>query len=224
MAATTYRAPVPKLRSGGQGRKDIKVITPEQVDQLCAAAVKLAEPIGTDLSTPIRFSAYTGIRLGEMLALEDVHGELPGRLDIVNQLTKSGRKKKLPKGEHERTIIVPPEAGDVKMKLVEYSRPERYEPVLQGSIHASGPMCELSRSSHWRAWDRIRMECGIPIDWHELRHFAATWWLAKGASSEDVAIQLGHRDGGELVRYLYGHIEEHALDRLEALASMTRSD
>lgn len=217
MAATTYRAPVPKLKSGGQGRKDIKVISAEQVDQLCAAAVKLAEPIGTDLSTPIRFSAYTGIRLGEMLALEDVHGSLPGRLDIAYQLTKSGKRKKLPKGEHERTIIVPPEAGD------RYGS-NTFTLELTGGIHVDGAMCELSRSSHWRAWDRIRMECGIPLDWHELRHFSATWWLAKGAAPEDVAIQLGHRDGGQLVRELYGHIEEDALARLEALATMTRED
>jgi hypothetical protein len=33
--------------------------------------------------------------------------------------------------------------------------------------------------------------------------------------SEDVAIALGHQDGGNLVRRLYGHRDEHrALDRV----------
>ncbi len=35
--------------------------------------------------------------------------------------------------------------------------------------------------------------------------------------SEDVAIALGHTDGGELVRKLYGHRDrERALDRVAA--------
>jgi hypothetical protein len=34
-------------------------------------------------------------------------------------------------------------------------------------------------------------------------------------SSEDVAIALGHTDGGDLVRRLYGHRDQHdALDRV----------
>jgi hypothetical protein len=37
--------------------------------------------------------------------------------------------------------------------------------------------------------------------------------------SEDVAIALGHTDGGELVRKLYGHRDrEWALDRVTAYA------
>ena len=36
-------------------------------------------------------------------------------------------------------------------------------------------------------------------------------------ASEDVAIALGHEDGGELVRRLYGHRDrEQALDRVVA--------
>jgi integrase len=56
--------------------------------------------------------------------------------------------------------------------------------------------------------------------WHDLRHFHATWLLDRGASVLDVAIQLGHRDGGELVRRRYGHpSSDLALGRLAAVAS-----
>jgi hypothetical protein len=42
--------------------------------------------------------------------------------------------------------------------------------------------------------------------------------------SEDVAIALGHTDGGELVRHLYGHREdERALDRVTAAYGRTAS-
>jgi hypothetical protein len=42
--------------------------------------------------------------------------------------------------------------------------------------------------------------------------------------SEDVAIALGHSDGGELVRKLYGHRDqERALDRVTAAYRRTVS-
>jgi hypothetical protein len=42
--------------------------------------------------------------------------------------------------------------------------------------------------------------------------------------SEDVAIALGHTDGGELVRRLYGHRDhERALDRVTAAYGRTAS-
>ncbi len=42
--------------------------------------------------------------------------------------------------------------------------------------------------------------------------------------SEDVAIALGHTDGGELVRRLYGHRDhERALDRVTAAYVRTAS-
>jgi hypothetical protein len=44
------------------------------------------------------------------------------------------------------------------------------------------------------------------------------------APSEDVAIALGHTDGGELVRKLYGHRDqERALDRVTAAYGRTAS-
>jgi integrase len=189
----TYRAPQRKI--GTQGRKDIKVISAEQVAALADAAVPALE-------AAIYFAAYTGVRLGELLAI-DFDGpvtadELPARLDVAEQETPRQGKRKKPKGEHERTIVVPPQAVP--------------EPVW-------GRLLALSRTSHWRAWDAARSAVGLDLDWHELRHFAATWWLSRGAEPWDVAIQLGHRDGGELVRTLYGHPEEQALDRLQGVVA-----
>jgi integrase len=191
--SVTYRAPRKKI--GTQGRKDIKVITVAQVLDLYEAAA-------AELRAAIAFAAFTGIRLGELLAIE-FDGplsaeELPARLDVTEQETPRQGKRKKPKGEHERTIIVPPQAVP--------------EPVW-------GRLLGLSRTTHWRQWDAARRAVGLELDWHELRHFAATWWLSQGAEPWDVAIQLGHRDGGELVRELYGHPEEQALERLQELVA-----
>ena len=40
---------------------------------------------------------------------------------------------------------------------------------------------------------------------YELRHFCATHLLELGVSHADVAVQLGHTDGGALVMSTYGH-------------------
>jgi integrase len=48
------------------------------------------------------------------------------------------------------------------------------------------------------------------MDFYELRHFCATHLLELGLSLADVAIQLGHTDGGALVMSTYGHPSEDA--------------
>jgi len=45
---------------------------------------------------------------------------------------------------------------------------------------------------------------------YELRHFCTTQLLELGASHADVAIQLGHTDGGALVMSTYGHPSDEA--------------
>lgn len=181
------------------GRKDIEVISEQKVAELVLAA-----PV--NLKAGIRFSAFTGVRLGEALWLQDVFGATPGRFNIDWQLSKAGGRK-LPKGGHRRTIIVPPEA-------------------LPAPV--DGKLIPLSRTAHHEAWDATRARVGLPkLHWHDLRHFAATWWLGRFAENGRpgvdpyamTAIQLGHRDGGELCRRLYGHYREIALDELARLVA-----
>jgi integrase len=56
---------------------------------------------------------------------------------------------------------------------------------------------------------------GRDIDLYDLRHAAATLYLERGLTPADVAVQLGHTDGGRLVQTLSGHpSEDRARDRL----------
>ena len=48
------------------------------------------------------------------------------------------------------------------------------------------------------------------MDFYELRHFCATHLLELGVAHADVAVQLGHTDGGALVMSTYGHPSEDA--------------
>ena len=57
----------------------------------------------------------------------------------------------------------------------------------------------------------MRARFGRPgMDFYELRHFCATHLLELGVSHADVAVQLGHTDGGALVMSTYGHPSEDA--------------
>jgi integrase len=54
------------------------------------------------------------------------------------------------------------------------------------------------------------------MDFYELRHFCATHLLELGVSHADVAVQLGHTDGGARVMSTYGHpSEDLARERLK---------
>jgi integrase len=48
------------------------------------------------------------------------------------------------------------------------------------------------------------------MHFYELPHFCATHLLELGVSHADVAVQLGHTDGGALVMSTYGHPSEVA--------------
>src|SRR6185437_14524971 len=71
-----------------------------------------------------------------------------------------------------------------------------------------------SRAYHWKA---VRAASGWQGSLYlATRHFAG-WYMVNVLEmpSEDVAIALGHQDGGNLVRRLYGHRDRHrALDRI----------
>jgi integrase len=169
--------------------------TVADVDRLAALA---PEPLGR----MILVAAYSGLRVSELAALEarDVTPGWPARLHV-----------RCGKGGHERTSLLfgPGMAGIGS--LPDVGR------VFRRPVSRVG----WDRKSVNRLWVRIREEAGVPdCRFHDLRHFHATWLLDRGASDLDVAVQLGHRDGGELVRRRYGHpSSDLALGRLAEVAS-----
>lgn len=59
---------------------------------------------------------------------------------------------------------------------------------------------QLWATSFKWAWTPVRAAFGRPtMALHELRHFCATYLLELGLAPADVAVQLGHPDGGALV-------------------------
>lgn len=197
-----------------KGRADIRIPTKAEVAQLLWGSTP-------DFAAAIQVAADTGVRLGELLALTWRDWSYLGTdLRVDKQLTKGGTVRR-PKNGHGRTVVV---ADGAILELTSLRERRAQEAQDAGRVtDQDGRIFDWSRRTHYAWWAEAQEAAGLDFDFHCLRHYAATAFLEGGASEWDVAIQLGHRDGGKLVRLLYGHPDEGLVrDRLRAAVSKER--
>jgi integrase len=149
----------------------------------------------------ILFAGYVGLRPGELYALErrDVgHDEV-----MIRQSVDGTGQVKVPKNGRTRNVILPPPAREALVSV-----PARVD-VPWLFVTPRGH--RFSKGSHLHYWRVVRTAFGRPtMNFYELRHFCATHLLELGVAHADVAVQLGHTDGGALVMSTYGHPSEDA--------------
>ncbi len=183
-----------------RGRKDLIALTLDELDELAGCALRVHGDFGPVFRAMVLFASYVGLRPGEMLALErsDVGSE---EVAIRRNLDGTGTVK-LPKNGQERIVVLPPPAREALADV-----PVRLDlPWLFVTPRGR----RFSKSSLYYYWNPVRAAFGRPgMDFYELRHFCATHLLELG-SPADVAVQLGHSDGGALVMSTYGHPSEDA--------------
>ena len=193
--------------SRGPGRRHQQPPSEELVWTMIGHARELTSP---SFAAWLQVAAFTGIRPTELDALrwESVDFER-SRIHVLEQYNGRVGKFTLPKNGKTREA---PLTAPAREALVSLPRESEFCFVnLRGNHFTSS-----ARSYHWKA---VRGAAG----WTEslylaTRHFAG-WYMVNvlEMSSEDVAIALGHEDGGELVRRLYGHRDkDRALDRVVA--------
>jgi integrase len=199
-----------------RGRKDLIALTVYELDELAEHALRVHGEFGPVFRAMVVFAAYVGLRPGEMFALErsDV-----GRDEVAIRRNLDGTGTlKLPKNGKERIVVLPPPARDALADV-----PSRLD-VPWLFVTKRGR--RFSKSSLYYYWNPVRAAFARPgMDFYELRHFCATHLLELGVSHADVAVQLGHTDGGALVMSTYGHPSETvARERLKrAFAPSVRS-
>jgi integrase len=145
-------------------------------------------------------AAFSGLRLFEVAALRREDFDSAGSLHV-----------RCGKGGYERWSLL-------------------YEPglaAIEDVLPRAGLVWRTSHGNRWdrryvsRMWRGMRSEVGLPAAavFHSLRHFHACWLLDRGAAVQDVAVQLGHHDRGELVQRRYGRMmsEDAARKRLGGL-------
>lgn len=180
-----------------KGRKNIDPPSMELVHNLAAKARELRGP---NFEAFLLTMAYTGMRPGECYALQWPQIRFAdSEIDVIATLSTKGRLE-LPKNGLTRRVVLPPPAAEKLAAL----------PEQEGFVFFTHTGKRLTHGTISYQWDAVRNACGQPgLDLYMLRHAAAAYLLnVRGIPSEQVAAQLGHTDGGSLVRGLYGHPSE----------------
>jgi len=199
------------------GRRDIDVLTPDEVDLLCTIPLlRWPNEFGRTLSVLLRWQAETCMRPGETCALTWQTIDFERNQIIVRRSRNSRGVDTDPKVQQTR-IVLPPRAKAALLKMPRLHEKwvftnQRGNRLLTQTLHGYWDdirplFTERLPDGHWL---RERVESGGNYDLYELRHFGATWLLEErpfglGLKPSDVAIQMGHLDGGVRVMTLYGH-------------------
>lgn len=184
----------------------------QDVLDLAEAAYKVHKRGTADMvSNAILVAAYTGIRPGELFALE-VNDVRVNELVISKAVQSRTNTIGPPKNGRTRIISLPRAA-----RLAIESTPRNHNDL----VFASPTGRRLYQSAWHQLWNPVRVAAGREdMHFYELRHWCATHLLEMGLSPSDVAVQLGHTDGGVLVQTIYGHpsevgARERILERLD---------
>ena len=200
--------------SRGPGRRYEQPPSEDEVWKIIRCAHELASP---SFAAWLQVAAFTGLRPGELDALRRVNVDLDrSRIRVVEQFNATTHTFTTPKNGQAREAPLTDPAREALLSLPIESE-FCFAPIRGRHWSAS------ARAYHWKA---VRAAAGWDGSLYlATRHFAG-WYMINVLElpSEDVAIALGHTDGGELVRKLYGHRDrERALDRVTAAYARTAS-
>jgi integrase len=185
------------------GRRDLDPLTVEEVDRLGQAALEVHGWYGPRMRALILFAAYTGVRPGELVALEWRDVDLSNGLEVRRRLYQ-GRLDYPKTGP--RMVALVPHARDALTGLPRDS--ELVFSSKRGRRLSSGSL----RSWYWQpVWGRF----GRKVDLYELRHFCGHYlYVVCDLPSRVVAAQLGHSSPRK-VEELYGHFKVGALEEID---------
>ena len=182
---------------------------------------------GTRLYVPILFTATTGVRRGELLALGWSELNLDGATATIRrsleQTRKGGLRFKYPKNNKGRTITLPSlliealrehkstQDGMKAMMGPNYNTEDLVFPRQDGTIWKP----EQFTDSYFRFARKI----GVKLRFHDLRHTHASQLLRAGVPVKVVSERLGHSAVG-ITLDTYSHVlpgmQEEAAQKIDA--------
>jgi integrase len=204
----TERNPFERLGfAKSRGNRDVKPPSQEIIWQLVEAAREFSGP---SFSGWLTLAAFTGMRPGEIDALRwDAIDLERNRILVREQFSGTSGVFTLPKNGRRREAPLTPPAREALLAQGR-ANPDDFCFVNLRNHHWTPG----SRAYHWKA---TKAAVGFKGSLYlATRHHAGDYMTnVLGLAAEDVAIALGHTDGGYLVRVLYGHRDEQmALDRV----------
>jgi integrase len=190
-------------RPRSRGRRDLTVIKEPAIYELAACAEKAWGEFGRLVFGPmIVFFSFVLCRLAELyfIARDDILWT-EEELLLIDADDGAGDPK-APKNWNPRRVILPPQAAQAA-KIV----PPRID-VPWLFYTKTGK--QFNKGSLFYYWNPVRTLFGRPgMDFYELKHAGTSYYVNElDLDEEDIAFQIGHMDGGKLIRTLYGHREE----------------
>jgi len=206
-------------RGGGSRKPAADRLTPEEVQTLAVA-------LG-DHALMIRMLALTGLRWGELSALQVKHIDLlRGRVLVEQAFTKAGTTATADRG----LTLVPPKSGQPREVPLVAAHVRPLEALVQTLGDPDAYL--FTRPQDGRPWAytdfygaHIRPAVqrlgwsGVAL--HDLRRFFATQHASRGVPPIVLAKLLGHADAGRLAMNLYA--DAYASDVSEAMAGLEAS-
>ena len=191
------RNPFANLRlPSSRGRKDVQPPTEAEIARFIALADELTPP---SFAAYLDVAVHEGMRPGELDALRWTKIDFQAETILVDEKwCPTTRVINEPKHHHVRTIALTDPAHERLLRLPRES--EFAFTTLNGTHYKP-----TSRIYHW---NRVRAAAGYGnLDLYTVtRHFFG-WYALNVLELPDhvIALHLGHRDGGKLVRTTYGH-------------------
>lgn len=194
------RNPFSNLRlPGSRGRRDRQPPAQAKAAELITVANRMTPP---SFAAYVHTAVHEGMRPGELDALPWTALDFQvGTILVERQWNAKTRKFTLPKHGVVRTIAM---TDPVHERLLTLPRESEFVfTTLRGTHYTPS-----ARNHHW---NRVRCSAGVgDVELYlATRHYFAWYaWNVLGLAPEDIAQHLGHQDGGELVRRLYGHFDQ----------------
>lgn len=201
-------------------RKEVQPLEPEQCQALFQACKEHR------LGDMIILAAMTGLRKGELLALEWSAVNLKEGVLVVRQSLEEAngkRRIKVPKtAAGRRVVTLGKEAIEALERRREKAKQEELD-IEKGIVFPNTDGDYMFATNFRRnVWIKIREAAGIPdtFVFHDLRHTQASLMLAAGVDLKVIQKRLGHRDFSTTAN-LYSHLlqgaQAEATQKLDAL-------
>jgi integrase len=171
---------------------DIAVYTPGEVQALVVAARNEQD------AALLLTAAFTGLRLGELVALRWRDVDLRRRVLRVRG-SWSGTELALPKAGRVRSVPLAPQVTTALSVLLDRGRRTTQGDLVFAGVDGG----YLDRSALRRRYRKAQAGAGLrPLRFHDLRHTFATTMIAR-TSIRRVQEWMGHSDLHSTMRYLH---------------------
>ena len=189
-----------------------ELFTPEELEQLCAAAMATGDdgkPVtknGVQFCDYVRLMAYSGARRNEALALRWADVDFAGeKLAIERQSGGKDGADETTKNKKGRTVDFTP-ALKKHLQGMKTRRDPESQWLFPSPQRGNKDIHAMSfRESLELARKHAKMRS---IGFHDLRHHFISYCVMSGIDYMTIAQWAGHQDGGILIGKVYGHLAE----------------